>query len=127
MKNSTKVSLPMAGHEGESWSIVRPRRTYKNALYRAARALEAPTRSPAVTYVKGCDTIYRVLEGVTKTLSKTWRWAVHQSTKTLPGAHGCNAERRSLSFNPHVVLKECFPVHVAKLWIVTGLHRYHVG
>ena len=58
LENSTKVTLPMAGHEleGEGWSIVRPRRLYKNALYRAARVLEAPETSSAVTYTKGCDT-----------------------------------------------------------------------
>ena len=33
LENSTKVTLPMAGREGEGWSIVRARRTYKNALY----------------------------------------------------------------------------------------------
>ena len=93
MENSTKVTLPMAGHEGEVWSIVRPRRTYKNALYRAARALEAPERSPAVTYTKGCDIIYRVLEDVTETLSKTRRCAIHQSAEKLTGAHGCSVER----------------------------------
>ena len=83
----------MAGHEGEGWSIVRPRRTYKNALYRAARALEAPERSSVVTYTKGGDTIYRVLEDVTETLSKTRLWAVHQSAEKLTGAHDCNVER----------------------------------
>ena len=73
LENSTKVTLPMAGHEGEGCSIVRPRKTYKNALYRAARALEAPTRSSTVTYAKGCYTIYRVLEDVTEILGKTRR------------------------------------------------------
>jgi hypothetical protein len=96
LENSTKVTLPMAGREGEGWSIVRPRRTYKNALYRAARALEAPKQSPAVTYAKGCDTIYRVLEDVTETLGKTRRWAAQQSAENLTGSHdaqGCNVER----------------------------------
>ena len=96
LENSTKVTLPMAGHEGEGWSIVRPRRTYKNALYRAARALEAPTRSSAVTYVKGCDTIYRVLEDVTADLGKPRRWATQHSAEKLMGAQdaqGCHVER----------------------------------
>ena len=96
LENSTKVTLPMAGHEGQGWSIVRPRRTYKNALYRAARALEAPKRSSAVTYAKGCDTIYRVLEDVTETFGKTRRWAAQQSAEKLMGAQdapGCNVER----------------------------------
>ena len=51
-ENSTKITLPMAGHEDEGWSIARPHRTYKNALYRAARALEAPERSSTVTCIK---------------------------------------------------------------------------
>ena len=93
LENSTKVTLPMAGHEGEGWSIFRPRRTYKIVLYRAARALEAPERSSAVTYTKGCDTIFRVLEDETETLSKTRRCAIHQSVEKLPGAHGCSVER----------------------------------
>ena len=62
LENPTKVALPMAGHEGEGWIIVRPRRTYKNSLYRAARALEASERSSTLTCTKGGDTIYRVLE-----------------------------------------------------------------
>ena len=43
-------------------------------------------------YTKGCDTIYRVLEDVTETLSKTRRCAVHQSAEKLTGAYGCNVE-----------------------------------
>ena len=38
LENSTKLTLPMAGHEGEGWSTVGPRRTYKNGVSRAARA-----------------------------------------------------------------------------------------
>ena len=83
----------MAGHSGEGWSIVRPRRTYKNALYRAARALEAPERCAALTCTKGCDTIYRALEDVTETLSKTRPWAVHQGAEMTTGAHVRNVER----------------------------------
>ena len=92
LENSTKVTLPMAGHEGEGWSIGRPRRTYKNALHRAAQALEAPERSSAMMYAKGCDTIYRVLEDVTETLSKTRRCAMHRSAEKLTGVHGYSAE-----------------------------------
>ena len=49
--------------------------------------------SSALTYTKGCDTIYRVLEDVTKTLSKTRRWVALKSAEKLTGAHGCNVER----------------------------------
>ena len=68
LENSTKVTLPMAGHEGAGWSIVRTRMAYKHALYCAAHALEAPERSDALAYActNGCDTIYRVLEDVTE-------------------------------------------------------------
>ena len=46
-----------------------------------------------MTYTKGCDTIYRVLEDVKETLSKTRRWAARQSAEKLTGAQGCNVER----------------------------------
>ena len=66
---------------------------YKNAMYRAARALEAPEQSGTLMCTHGCDTIYRVLEGVTETLRKAQWWAVHQSSKKVTGAQDRPVER----------------------------------